>query len=36
MHLGGEVDKRVYRNMGHTVSLKEIDAVELILGLIEY
>ena len=31
-HLGGEVDKRIYRNMGHTVNRDEIEAVELILG----
>lgn len=31
-HLGGEVDKRIYRNMGHTVNRDEIDAVGQILA----
>ncbi len=30
-HLGGEVDKRIYRNMGHTVIRDEIEAVQQIL-----
>ena len=30
-HLGGEVDKRIYRNMGHTVIHDEIEAVQHIL-----
>jgi predicted esterase len=30
-HLGGEVDKRIYRNMGHTVIHDEIEAVQQIL-----
>ena len=30
-HLGGEVDKRIYRNMGHTVNRDEIEAVQHIL-----
>ena len=31
-HLGGEVDKRIYRNMGHTVIRDEIEAVGQILA----
>ncbi len=31
-HLGGEVDKRIYRNMGHTVIRDEIEAVQQILN----
>jgi predicted esterase len=30
-HLGGQVDKRIYRNLGHTVNRDEIDAVQQIL-----
>jgi phospholipase/carboxylesterase len=30
-HLGGEVDKRIYRNMGHTVIRDEIEAVQQML-----
>lgn len=30
-HLGSEVDKRIYRNMGHTVVRDEIEAVQQIL-----
>lgn len=30
-HLGAEVDKRIYRNMGHTVIHDEIEAVQHIL-----
>lgn len=33
-HLGGEVDKRIYRNMGHTVIRDEIEAVGQILARI--
>jgi predicted esterase len=31
-HLGGQVDKRIYRNLGHTINEDEIEAVEQLLA----
>lgn len=31
VHLGAEVDKRIYRNLGHTVNRDELDAVQQLL-----
>jgi predicted esterase len=30
-HLGGQVDKRIYRNLGHTINRNETEAVQQIL-----
>ena len=34
-HLGGEVDKRIYRNMGHTIIRDEIEAVQQMLDRLQ-